>query len=235
MSQALYDDLITLRNEIQNLKLEKFKHRSYHIDDLATSLSKAQAEMHVAGLNKKNPFFKSSYADFKEIVEASREALSKNMLSVVQAIIDEQDECRYLYTTLLHGSGQFIESKIKIVAPKADVQSLAGTVTYLKRMAYSALIGVVTGDEDDDGETATMPYRQSGLNQPKEYAREELVITPEQLGQLTEVLGDDIDMAQQIMDGFKIKRLSDIPRNKFNQSVERVRVLKGLKAEARSK
>ena len=58
---------------------------SPQIDQLATALAKAQSEMAVAAKNQKNPFFKSSYADFEAIINASRPSLCKYGLSVVQS------------------------------------------------------------------------------------------------------------------------------------------------------
>lgn len=140
---------------------------SAEIDQLATALAKAQAEMHIAGKNQKNPFFKSSYADFQAIIQASRPALSKYGLSVVQppfiyekSAQDVQAESgnSYLVTILMHASGQWIKSKARHNPPKSDIQSLASYNTYLKRMCYTSLVGVATGD-DDDGEAAVMHTR----------------------------------------------------------------------------
>jgi hypothetical protein len=138
---------------------------SPEIDQLATALAKAQAEMSVAGKNQKNPFFKSNYADFQAIIQASRPALSKYGLSVVQPpfIYEESVDgvgagSSYLITILMHSSGQWIKSKARHNPPKNDIQSLSSYNTYLKRMCYTSLVGVVTG-EDDDGEAAVAHTR----------------------------------------------------------------------------
>jgi hypothetical protein len=60
----------------------------------------------------------------------------------------------YLVTILMHASGQWIKSKARHNPLKNDIQSLASYNTYLKRMCYTSLVGVVTGDEDDDGQAA---------------------------------------------------------------------------------
>lgn len=123
------------------------------IDQLATALAKAQAEMGIAAKNQKNPFFKSSYADFEAIIHASRPSLTKYGLSVVQPPFMYEDGQSYLVTILMHSSGQWIKSKARHNPPKSDIQSLASYNTYLKRLCYSSLVGVATG-EDDDGESA---------------------------------------------------------------------------------
>ena len=123
------------------------------IDQLATALAKAQAEMPISGKNQKNPFFKSMYADFESIIQASRPVLTKYGLSIVQPPFIYEDGNSYLVTILMHSSVQWIKSKARHNPPKTDIQSLASYNTYLKRMCYASLVGVATGD-DDDGQAA---------------------------------------------------------------------------------
>lgn len=132
---------------------------SANIDQLATALAKAQSEMNIADRNQKNPFFKSTYANFEAIIAASRPALCKYGLSVVQSPFVCEDGNSYLITILMHSSGQWIKSKARHNPAKTDVQSLASYNTYLKRMCYASLIGVSTGGEDDDGQAAVFPLQ----------------------------------------------------------------------------
>lgn len=138
---------------------------SPEINELATALAKAQGEMGVAGKNQKNLFYKSAYADFEAIVEASRPSLSRHGLSVVQPPVVQEDGKSYLITILMHSSGQWIKSKALHNPPKQnDAQALSSYNTYLKRMCYTSLVGVVTGDHDDDG-NATIIDPNSPLTQ----------------------------------------------------------------------
>ena len=204
-------------------------YRSAEIKDLAAALAKAQAEMTTAALNRQNPFFKSRYADLMSVVNASRPSLAKNGLSVLQDIITYEEGQTVLHTILLHTSGQYIESRMRIVPPKNDVQSMSSYTTYLKRLSYSSLIGVVTGDEDDDGEVAMVEARNQGakgvsLNthyNPKEQTYE--TVSKDQLEQLEYELAEFPDITEQILDGLKIHSLADMPKSKFNRSIERIR------------
>lgn len=205
-------------------------YKSEQINELATALAKAQVEFSVAGLNKNNPFFKSKYADFKSIVEASRPALSANNISVTQCILPDSDGNNMLLSILMHSSGQYIESRMKIAPAKTDIQSISSYITYVKRLAYTALVGVLTGDEDDDGEAAVAheraypsktSYPPSDIPQP--------LITPEQLEELHHVLRDHPDITMLVLDGLKINSLNQMPRNSYLKSVNRVRELVGEK------
>jgi len=228
-----------LKEEIQRLANEKIVYseptRSSEIKDLTIALAKAQSEMSVAGLNKTNPYFKSSYADLQAIIAASRPALTKNGLSVSQQITFDQEGLSTLTTILFHASGQWILSKARITPLKNDIQSVCSYVTYLKRMCYAALIGVVTGDEDDDGEAAVATSRETfakgtSLNtkyNPKEESVE--TITPEQREEVEYELSEYPDIASMVIEGLKIQSIADIPKSKFRASIERIRAIKNAR------
>ena len=125
---------------------------SQELNHLFEALAKAQADMDMAAKSSTNPFFKSKYSDLTSIVNASRDSLSKNGLSVIQRTLN-LDGKSYLYTRLCHSSGQWIESNMEINPPKTDIQSLGSYITYIRRYSYASIVGVVTCD-DDDGEHA---------------------------------------------------------------------------------
>ena len=139
---------------------------SPQIDQLATALAKAQPEFK-AYKNKNNPFFKNSYADLESIIEACREPLGSNGLSFIQSVYQDQGE-KFLVTRLLHSSGQWIDSKVKLEPADAKPQTLMSYTTYMKRMCLQALLGITVGEQDDDGEAATIPYRNKITAQQKE-------------------------------------------------------------------
>lgn len=123
---------------------------SNEIKDLANALSQAQSEMLGALKDSNNPFYKSSYADLESCIEASRPSLTKFNLSVSQTL-DTTSEGYFLVTYLLHSSGQFIKSRLKLYMEKPDMQKLGSAITYARRYAYAAIIGL--HQTDDDGES----------------------------------------------------------------------------------
>jgi hypothetical protein len=209
--------------------------RSDEIKELATALSKAQAEFETAPLNKVNPYFKSSYADLASIVAASRPALTKHGLSVTQEVSNMDDGSLWLITELMHASGQWKLSKFRMVPPKNDIQAISSYNTYCKRMCYASLVGVVVGDEDDDAEIAVATTRETmakgvALNtkyNPKEINPE--AITKEQLEQLEYQLSEYPDIAEQVLDGLKIQSLADMPKTKFQIAFKRIMEIKLLR------
>jgi hypothetical protein len=197
-------------------------YKSEQINELAAALAKAQAEYSVAGLNKANPFFKSKYADFQSVVAAARPALTKNGLAVVQSLLANDEGAHILKTVLVHSSGQYIESSMRINPVKPDIQSISSYMTYAKRMSYASLVGVVTGEEDDDGEAAVaherkVAYQQANASRP--------TITEEQYDQLEFELDGFPQIAQMVLDGLKIKSLDQMPRDIFIKNIARIREL----------
>jgi hypothetical protein len=239
----ILDAITALSNSVQNLKdLNKnieSPYKSIEINDLSTSLAKAQGEFKTADLNKGNPYFKSRYADLMSVVNASRPALTKYGLSVVQDIIAHDDGQSVLHTILLHSTGQWIESRMRIVPPKNDIQTISSYTTYLKRMAYASLVGVVTGDEDDDGEVAMVESRDTfakgiALNtkyNPREISPE--TISKDQLAELEYELAEYPDIASQLLDGLKIQSVADMPKEKYHVSIKRVREIKQIRNNPR--
>lgn len=181
---------------------------SDQIDQLATALAKAQGEFSIASKDKNNPFFKSKYADFESVVAASRPSLSKHGLSVVQNVYRFDDGNHYLVTILLHASGQWIKSKAQHNPIKSDIQSLASYNTSLKRMCYSSLVGVATGEGDDDGESAVRDI-------PK-YEQISPIITPSQHMNLMALVRQfDASKEEAMLKHFKIDNLNQLPSSAY--------------------
>jgi len=229
----ILEALASISKKIDSIQKEEPKlptpTRSEEIHELCSALAKAQAEFKIAGRDNTNPFYSSSYADLSSIVKASRAPLAKNGLAVTQQIIHNEVGQNILHTLLSHSSGQWIESRVRIVPPKADIQSFGSYVTYLRRYSYAALVGVVASDEDDDGEAAVHESRQNfdkgtKLNHkynPKKGSPE--TITKEQLEELRYELGEHTDLAEEILEKMKLHTLSDMPKEKFLPAIRRVR------------
>jgi hypothetical protein len=60
--------------------------QSESINELATALAKAQAEIRNPGKNTKNTFFKNEYADLTAVLGCIRPVASANGLSFIQAV-----------------------------------------------------------------------------------------------------------------------------------------------------
>lgn len=231
--EIVMDAIEAIKSQIASITYQPS--RSDDLKELFTALSKAQSEMKTAGLNAENPYFKSNYSSLAEIVRVSRPFLSKNGLSIIQQILPNNDGQNILHTILAHSSGQWMESRMRILPTKPDVQSLASYLTYLRRYSYAALVGVVSSDEDDDAETCMADERISmakgtGLNtkyNPKDQSYE--TIGRDQMDEAEYELAEYPDIATQVLEGLRIQSLCDMPKSKFLIAMKRIREIKALR------
>lgn len=135
------------------------------IGELSAALSKAQSELAPAKLNAKNPFFNSTYADLASVWTACRNALSKNGLSVAQGT-DVGDKSVIVETRLMHSSGQWLEGTLSMPLEKSTPQAVGSALTYARRYALAAMVGVAPEGDDDDAEGAER--RQAEKQAPQE-------------------------------------------------------------------
>lgn len=127
--------------------------RSESINELATALAKAQAELRNPAFDSTNPHFKSKFASLAGVRDAITPVLVKHGLSVSQLPTNDHEGRPCVETMLLHSSGQWISSTLAVPVAKADAHGAGSAITYARRYSLMALVNVV-GDEDDDGNHA---------------------------------------------------------------------------------
>lgn len=138
--------------------------KSESIKNLATALCNFQSAVDVIKKGNINPFFKSKYASLSDILDIIREPLAANGLSFAQFPKD-----RYgLDTILMHTSGEWISASYEMEPTKKDPQGAGSVITYQRRYALGAILGLQI-DEDDDANKASEP--------PKKIVKE--VLTPD--------------------------------------------------------
>src|SRR3990167_5060872 len=120
------------------------------IENLGKALSLAQSQMLGAKKDAINPHFRSKYADLESVWQGCRDALTNNGLSVVQMPGFEDGMC-VLYTQLIHSSGEWIRSRSAAPILKQDAQAVGSALTYLRRYALAAVVGVCPEDDDGNG------------------------------------------------------------------------------------
>ena len=130
--------------------------KSTTIGKLSSALSKAQAEMPVVKMNAQNPFLKNKYADLGAVIETSRPILAKYELAITQFPASDGDKIG-VTTCLTHSSGEWIEDTIFINSTDSKglsvAQSAGVVISYLRRYAWAAVLGLYA-DEDTDGHSA---------------------------------------------------------------------------------
>ena len=127
--------------------------QSESVNELATALAKAQAEIRNPTKNTKNTFFKNEYADLTSVLGCIRPVASANGLSFIQAV-EAYNGNVAVTSQISHSSGQWIKQVASVEVPKTSknpIQDLGSMATYLKRYQAQS-IWAICGDEDTDAQ-----------------------------------------------------------------------------------
>ena len=122
---------------------------SEHLTELFAALAKAQGQIVNAEKNRTNTYFKSNYADLASCWDACRKPLSDNGLCLIQ-MPRITDQGWTLETMLAHESGQWLSDEMTMPVSKQDAQGYGISITYLRRYALCAVLGIAAEDEDGD-------------------------------------------------------------------------------------
>jgi hypothetical protein len=126
---------------------------SEQVNEIAKALSNMQGSMGPAKKDKVNPFFKSHYADLTSVWNAIRDPLCENNLCVTQDAVTLPEGIS-VSTRVVHESGQWFEyGPLLVPLSKNDAQAVGSAISYAKRYALGACLGVVA-EVDDDGNKA---------------------------------------------------------------------------------
>lgn len=117
------------------------------------------------------------FAPLDSIMEALKPIFDKCGIGVMQAV---DMDC--LVTRIIHESGQWIESETFLNRLQANMQDFGAEITFKRRYALSALLGVVT---DDDGDVPRISatkgvlegldsHRQSIIVDSAEYMKDQM-------------------------------------------------------------
>lgn len=156
--------------------------QSPELAELAAALCEAQGsfptipkERDAKIVTRSGGEYSYKYADLTDVIEAVRPFLKANGLSVVQAIGMKKGR-DVITTRLLHKSGQWLQDTIRVPgivtteAQSATPQALGSGITYGKRYAYGAMLGITT-DTDDDGSLAEIAFGEGAARKRSKTAK----------------------------------------------------------------
>lgn len=146
--------------------------KSDSIQNLAAALSKFQEEIKNPSNSADNPFFKSKYAPLSDVLNLVRPILSKNGLSVLQSPSGNGQDI-IITTMLLHSSGEWIEADpLVLKADKPTAQGAGSAITYGRRYAVSAVLGISSEDDDDGNHATGNKEKVKTAESPKDITKE---------------------------------------------------------------
>ena len=147
---------------------------SESIANLAAALAEAQSEFSAVPEQATNPFLKNRYADLGTVISTAEPVLAKHGLSVSQPVIGG-DGSIGVATILMHKSGEWIQSMATLPLfeekGKSAAQVAGSIITYLRRYAYSSVLGLYTEEDTDGGaQTSQRPSAPAQNTRPQQPA-----------------------------------------------------------------
>ena len=134
--------------------------------DSIAALAKAMVKVHKAIMpaakDRMNPFTRSRYATLGAVMESCRAALLDAGVWLTQLPVPvdggEANSSIGLLTKLVHAeSGEWQASLLVMPVPKNDPQGFGSALTYARRYGLSAMVGIVTEDDDDGNGACIQP------------------------------------------------------------------------------
>jgi hypothetical protein len=138
--------------------------QSAEIDKIAPALRAAMVRMTGVVKDSKNPHFKNDYASLEAVIETSRPVLSEGNMCAIQGVGAFDGRAIAITTRILHDSGQWIESEASIPLAKIDAQGAGSAITYGRRYALMAMLGLAPVDDDGQAASAPTAPRQAPAN-----------------------------------------------------------------------
>ena len=164
--------------------------QSDSIAALAAALAKAQAAIPPAPKNAENPHYRSHYADLASVWAACRAPLAAQGIAVIQSPARSESGLVTLTTTLAHSSGEWMTSVCSARPSRDDAQGLGSVITYLRRYALAAMVGV-TSCEDDDAQAAVAPTAPARSAPTPQRKAEPVAVAPSDAARITSVATRD--------------------------------------------
>lgn len=172
---------------------------------IISALIKAQAKIGAATKDATNSHFKNKYATLESVIQAIKEPLLSEKITIVHTQGPEDT----LVTSLYHDSGECIQTSLKLILDRQNMQSLGSALSYAKRYNLTSLLNLPT--EDDDGNSASLDNKQKPIDVKKEN-----VNPPQSLGSYIMKCGNQ---------NVKGKKLIDIANDHLEASIKYFRDL----------
>jgi hypothetical protein len=143
---------------------------SSSLSHFAPAFVRVQSQLRPVIKNSNNPHFGNDFADLAAILEEALPLLAENGFALMQFPTNEGGKLG-LMSMLIHESGQFVSATMPLLLQKQDPQGEGSAITYGRRYAACAILGIRTAD-DDGNEAAARPPRPTPTVSRKPKAEE---------------------------------------------------------------
>lgn len=146
---------------------------SEQTNELFKAFAAFQGELDNASKGKQGHGYK--YADLAECINTAKPFLAKHGLGVSQMLGMSPNGKQTMITMMTHSSGQYMSSEFEMVdavlaggSGKNPAQVLGSAITYQRRYAYAAIIGLAQEDDDAASLTRKQENKQRASFNPDE-------------------------------------------------------------------
>lgn len=220
-------------------------YKSTETNELNAAISKAQGKYPRIAYNRLSKYFQKEYADLDAILSKVLPVLSEFGLNLTQwtELPNETASGGHtiLHTEVSHSSGQWKESRARVIPPKNDPLTFVSTINRIKASQITSLLGITVADDplDDNAEIQMADDRQmyakgsqsEVLYNPRDRSTE--CVSRDQLDMMEKELQSCPDFVEEIFRGAQIESLADLPKNKFDYTITKIRKVKEVRAGKR--
>lgn len=141
-----------------SITITAFRH-SEEIHKIASALSKLQGKINHPNRNrtavvpmKNGGKYSYKYADLVGVLDCCKAFLAEHELSIIQ--MPSFNNGMVAVTTILaHSSGQYFQSHLSMPTFDSKPQTIGSVITYCRRYALSAMLGISSEEDDDASES----------------------------------------------------------------------------------
>lgn len=183
------------------------------------ALAKAQSEFEPVLFDRTNPHFKNKYATLNALETATKPALTKNGLAMLQMFKMQPEGDMILVTRLAHTSGEFIDSEYLVVRTGKSDQQIGASITYGRRFCYGSLL-CVSAEEDDDGEMNIDVKQGASKRSERQETKPVALVSKEQENRLIELGKGQGSLLYDVLKFHKVTGTQNLPATLYDAVVK---------------
>lgn len=186
--------------------------------ELPKALVKLQGLLKNVKVDSKNPHFKNEYASLDTLLSEVRPLLTQCDLYLLQMPCSS-DGKHFLSTTLMHSSGQFIETKMELILNKPDMQQYGSAITYARRYMIEAFLGITKTEDDDAQKAVAMPIKLTKSLTPDFPTKKLSSVVTEVFDLDKKEVFEPGDFVMPLKNSYFGQKLKDIPDEGLNKTI----------------
>lgn len=204
------------------------------IANLTKGLEIFRATLEQPSKNAKNPFLKNKYVNLEGVIKAVDKALKtagdKAGITYSQEVKSDPEKNLVSVTTLIsHTSGEWISfGPLSVpVGAKRTAQDYGSAITYAKRYALSAALGIASDIDDDGNEASSVNSERQSRPNNQRPRQSEPKVTPAMVKQIHELISkisqtlqiEEKTISDNTLAHFNVKSFSNMTQHLANEII----------------